>query len=517
MDSDRLSRFNPDDFKCIIIDEAHHAPSQTYVRILSHFDALHLSNRPRSHILVWGCSATLRRHDGIRLSDIFEVVSYYKTILDLWEDGWLCPAKAYRVLTDTDISGVTKRGSDFNLSQLSAKVDTQSRNSAVVSAWKQHVARDPRHSTLVFAVDVQHVQHLTAEFRAQGVDARYVDGSTSKEERFDLLEGFRKREYPVLVNCQVFTEGTDIPGVDCVLMARPTASPVLFQQMIGRGLRLYPGKEDCVILDCVDVCKKRDVVTLPSLLGLEPHFNMKGMVAYDVYRRMKDLVDIEPDCLESESIEAAERVSSGFDVKVKLKQTSLQIDKPLAITACEKYAWTKLTGGCFGLQLVPSGELLILKQLEGGYQLYLKSKDGKQTDKQKQSDRKNSHSFRLLGSFDSLLSAFNGAGTYIGSCGNFLAKLLDRSAKWRFKPATQRQKELVNKLFQGHIQDIDGLTQGRASHMLGRWFLNQSLKQLRKQVNSPPHVLEPMFEIAWLNKTLLPANSKKSNNIGLIN
>ena len=278
MGSDRLSRFNPDDFKCIVIDEAHHSPSPTYTRILDHFGALNLPDKPRSHVLVWGCSATLRRHDGIRLSDIFEEVSYYKTILDLWEDGWLCPAKAFRVLTDTDISDVKKIGSDFNLSQLAAKVDTSSRNSAVVRAWKQHVDSDARYSTLVFAVDVAHVQNLTATFRDAGIDAHYVDGNTPRDERFDLLEGFRQRDYPVLVNCQVFTEGTDIPGVDCIVMARPTASPVLFQQMLGRGLRLHPGKQDCVLLDCVDVCQKRGVVTLPSLLGLAPHFNMKGNV-----------------------------------------------------------------------------------------------------------------------------------------------------------------------------------------------------------------------------------------------
>lgn len=227
-------------------------------------------------MLVWGCSATLRRHDGIRLSDIFEEVSYYKTILDLWEERWLCEARAYHVLTNTDISDVKKSGPDFSLSHLAGKVNTHARNSAIVSAWRQHVAKDPRYSTLVFAVDVQHVKNLTATFRQSGVEAHYVDGSTPKEERFDLLEGFRQRDYPVLVNCQVFTEGTDIPGVDCVVIARPTASPVLFQQMIGRGLRLHPGKQDCAILDCVDVCQKRGVVTVPSLLGLVPHFNMKG-------------------------------------------------------------------------------------------------------------------------------------------------------------------------------------------------------------------------------------------------
>jgi ATP-dependent helicase IRC3 len=446
MGSDRLSRFSPDDFKCIVIDEAHHSPSPTYIRILDHFHTLNSSDKPRSHVLVWGCSATLRRHDGIRLSDVFEEVSYYKTILDLWEDGWLCPAKAFRVLTNIDISDVSKTGSDFSLSQLAAKVNTSSRNSAIVHAWKQHVDHDPRYSTLVFAVNVEHVQNLTAMFRNKGIEAHHVDGNTPKDERFDLLERFKQRDYPVLVNCQVFTEGTDIPGVDCIVMARPTASPVLFQQMLGRGLRLHPDKQDCIILDCVDVCQKRGVVTLPSLLGLAPHFNMKGVSAFEVYKRMKELVDIEADCLVSESLVEAEKISTeGLDIGVRLKEIPQWAGESSPVS--RKYAWVKLSGGCFGLQLIKAGELLIFKKSDKDYEIYLKSKETESAKRYNKIKDKHCNSFVLLGSFDCLQSAFNGANTYITSHSHFFARLAEHKAEWRSKPATQRQIELVNKLY----------------------------------------------------------------------
>ncbi|KNC69466.1 hypothetical protein SARC_18023, partial [Sphaeroforma arctica JP610] len=74
----------------------------------------------------------------------------------------------------------------------------------------------------------------------------------------------------------IYTEGTDIPSVDCLIMGRPTKSSVLFQQMIGRGLRLHPGKENCLVLDVVDVVNKHDLVTLPTLLGLSSEFKLAG-------------------------------------------------------------------------------------------------------------------------------------------------------------------------------------------------------------------------------------------------
>lgn len=119
-----------------------------------------------------------------------------------------------------------------------------------------------RTSTLVFAVDIRHVDDLCHAFHEQGIDrAVAVTSKTKPKERARLLHDFRSKRIPVLINCSVFTEGTDIPVVDCILMARPTKSQILYQQMLGRGLRRSESKSNCLILDFVDNADRNSAVT----------------------------------------------------------------------------------------------------------------------------------------------------------------------------------------------------------------------------------------------------------------
>ena len=96
--------------------------------------------------------------------------------------------------------------------------------------------------TLVFAADAQHVHDLVAAFRKHGVMAKGILGSTKMREREKVMEQFAKGTLPVLVNCMVVTEGVDVPRVDCIVLARPTRSGVLLQQMLGRGMRRFEGQ-----------------------------------------------------------------------------------------------------------------------------------------------------------------------------------------------------------------------------------------------------------------------------------
>ena len=116
-------------------------------------------------------------------------------------------------------------------------------------------------STLAFAVNIDHAEKLAQAFRDGGIDAAVITSKTGLHERRDILAAFTRREIPVLVNCGILTEGTDVPSIDCLLMARPTRSRILYQQMLGRGMRLYPGKTLCYVLDFVDNCTKNAPVT----------------------------------------------------------------------------------------------------------------------------------------------------------------------------------------------------------------------------------------------------------------
>lgn len=129
-----------------------------------------------------------------------------------------------------------------------------------------------------------HTLSLCNAFRAIGVRAQFITSKSSAVERHEALKSFREGSCPVLVNCGILTEGTDIPRIDCILMARPTKSSTLFQQMFGRGMRLHESKKDCLIIDFVDNfhrAGRSGIVTIPTLLGLDISTELKGKVSVD--------------------------------------------------------------------------------------------------------------------------------------------------------------------------------------------------------------------------------------------
>lgn len=131
---ERLKRFDPSQFKCIIIDEAHHSAAPSYRRILDHFGAFH----QESHLLVWGCSATLRRNDHLALGDLFQKVVYHVGMDHMIKNGWLCQPELLQVFTEFDIDSVafnSADGDDFSLDQLSLTLNTPKRNDLIASTW----------------------------------------------------------------------------------------------------------------------------------------------------------------------------------------------------------------------------------------------------------------------------------------------------------------------------------------------------------------------------------------------
>jgi ATP-dependent helicase IRC3 len=262
---DRIFKFNPDRFKLVLVDEAHHIVAPGYMRTLDYFG---LSKaQPHSPALV-GVSATLSRFDGLRLGAAIDQIVYHKDYIDMIGENWLSDVIFTTVQSKADISKVKKGvNGDFQPSELSQVVNTEQINEITVRSWLSKA--QGRKSTLVFCVDLNHVAGLTNTFRKLGIDARFVTGDTPKSERGERLDGFKAGKFPVLVNCGVFTEGTDIPNIDCVLLARPTKSRNLLVQMIGRGMRLHPGKKDCHIIDMV-ASLETGIVTTPTLFGLDP-------------------------------------------------------------------------------------------------------------------------------------------------------------------------------------------------------------------------------------------------------
>ncbi|KFY25630.1 hypothetical protein V493_04538 [Pseudogymnoascus sp. VKM F-4281 (FW-2241)] len=262
---DRIEKFNPKRFKLILVDEAHHIVAPGYLKTLAYFG---LSKAKKDGPALVGVSATLSRFDGLRLGSAIDQIVYHKDYIDMIGEKWLSDVIFTTVESKADISKVKKGATgDFQTGELSRAVNTDQSNEITVRTWlaKAH----ERKSTLVFCVDLAHIAGLTKAFRDRGVDARFVTGDTPKIERSETLDAFRAGEFPVLVNCGVFTEGTDVPNIDCVLLARPTKSRNLLVQMIGRGMRLFPGKENCHIIDMV-ASLETGIISTPTLFGLDP-------------------------------------------------------------------------------------------------------------------------------------------------------------------------------------------------------------------------------------------------------
>lgn len=245
----------------LIVDEAHHSTSSQHEKIITTL------REQNPELLVLGMTATSTRADGTALDRVFDEIVYEKNIFDLVDAGWLVPPKNFLVTLDLDLDKVKVKDGDFVKAQLSKLMNTAHVNRAVVQSWCQY-GLDRK--TIVFAVDVAHAQALTEEFSAAGYAAGHVNGAMKVRDRKAALKKFRDGETKILTNVEVLTEGYDDPSIEAVLFARPTQSHSLYVQCVGRGLRLFPSKTECLVIDMVGNSDKHSVVQLATLTGYDP-------------------------------------------------------------------------------------------------------------------------------------------------------------------------------------------------------------------------------------------------------
>lgn len=241
----RLDRYAPDAFDIIVVDEAHHAAAKSYRKLLDYFT-------PR---LLLGFTATPNRADGARLNDVFSKIIFDKDLRWGIQQGYLSDIICKRVNIGYDLRGVHTSRGDYAPGELAEAMEGTA--DAIAEAYR----RLAHGATLIFAVNVAQCHEIAK--RIPG--AEVVTGETPN--RSEIIARFTAGEIPCLVNCMVFTEGTDIPRVETVIIARPTQSDGLYTQMVGRGLRLYPGKECLTLIDCVGVTGKASLCTAPHSGG----------------------------------------------------------------------------------------------------------------------------------------------------------------------------------------------------------------------------------------------------------
>jgi DNA repair protein RadD len=231
-----------------IIDEAHLIPRRDdamYAATISGLRGL------KPVMRVCGLTATAYRLDTGRLDEgenrLFDATVYSYGIGEGIADGWLAPLVAKATTHEIDISSVGKRGGEFVAGELEAAAD---QDTLVEGAVREILAQGSgRRSWLAFCCGVDHALHVRDALRRHGVNCETIVGTTPADERRQIIEEFRAGRIQCLSNCNCLTTGFDVAGIDLIAMLRPTCSPGLFVQMLGRGTRKVDGKQNCLVLD----------------------------------------------------------------------------------------------------------------------------------------------------------------------------------------------------------------------------------------------------------------------------
>jgi len=453
----RIEKYNPNDFGLLVVDEAQHGiiKNSTYYSILEYFGVTKETKNPK--ILLYGTTATSKRLDGVGLEEIYDTISYNIGIKKLVfsTPPYLAEPKSFRVLTDTNLDGIDVSNGDFIQSQLEKTINTEGRNNIICNAIEKY-AKDKQ--TVIFCAGVGQAEDLNDLFNSKGMKSAIVTGKIVGEERVDIIEKFKSKEINLLLNFAIFLEGFDVPGIECICIARCTKSEALFQQMIGRGLRLSENKNSCLVLDIVDSTLKHKLITTPSLFGLPSKFDANGGSVLKLAEEYNSLIEEAGVTVpEFETIE---------QLKLYLKEVDLMAETniPDEVKNSSEFAWYRLSENKYGINLADKQTITIEQDILGNYNIKLTWKE-------------NFFKFsRHLGQIkEAFEKALDYADTWIRTNREDALGLILGKAKWRNDSITDGQKKLVikllakaNKNIYGGNMDVDKLTKGQASVLIGK-------------------------------------------------
>lgn len=273
LDRTQLGELSPDAYDVVIVDEFHHAAAPTYKRLLERL-------RPR---LLVGMTATPERGDGLDVKQWFD--GHIAVELRLWdalEQGLLCPFQYFGVADDVDLSRLTWSRGGYGPGQLEKVYTGNDARVAKVVKAMYDVVEDPHAMrALGFCVSVKHAEYMAECFRRISIPAAAVSANSTQSERTDALRALRDRTINVIFAVDLFNEGLDIQEIDTLLFLRPTESPVVFLQQLGRGLRRTEGKAGVTVLDFIGQQHRR--------FRFEERFKaLLGGDRRDVLRQIKD-------------------------------------------------------------------------------------------------------------------------------------------------------------------------------------------------------------------------------------
>lgn len=275
MNERRLARIAPNDYTHIIVDEAHHTLAPTYLRVLNHF----------ADAKVLGVTATADRGDRQELGSFYQTLAYEMSLPRAVREGWLCPIQAQTIPLRLEVSH--SGGGDYTAAECASALDPYLEQIAREMAER---ARDRK--TVVFLPLVATARKFRGLCEAAGLDAREVNGES--EDRADVLSWFHSAGAgAVLCNAMLLTEGWDEPSADCICVLRPTKVRALYAQMVGRGTRLSPGKQNLLLLDFLWMSSRHDLCRPAHLVCLNPDLQeeISEILAEQSQAKPVDLLD----------------------------------------------------------------------------------------------------------------------------------------------------------------------------------------------------------------------------------
>lgn len=425
--SKRLASLKDSAFDVLLIDEAHHATAESYQKIIKEL-GFHTDQTK----LLLGFTATPNRSDKDSLGETFEKVTYSRSISTMIKAGYLSPAIGRKILTNFSLQNIKVQNGDFSICELAEIVNTPERNAFIAEKYKAY-ATDRK--GVAFCVDVAHCKDLSASFEKVGITSKAVWSEMPTEERRNVLEDLKAGRIQVAMSCGVLTEGFDEPSISCIAMARPTKSQSLYIQCIGRGLRLWPGKQDCLVLDFTDKGHSLDSVmslskTMPNTL--EIHESPTG---------------------EREKIEKTAKIEV-------IEECDMEFD----LLGCAKFIWIPIGDNEWSL-IDDERREIVVRPLKNGFIADIFQN----------------------GSKTSIISDPLPLEYCSGVCEDYARRHLkiafaDMSAPWmnaRVQP-TQSQKELLQK----HKAYNDGMTKAEASIEIRR-IIAMKNKQKRRMLDEP--------------------------------
>lgn len=246
----RLEKWPADHFGMVVADEAHHSVSASWRSVLDHFTGAK----------ILGVTATPDRGDKKNLGQFYENIAHEVALFDLINDSFLCPITVKAVPLAINLRGIKQTAGDYDSTQLGDALEPYM--DGIADAIKTHA---PHRKTLVFLPLIATSTKFRDTCIRHGLNARHVDGYS--DDRRDILDAFARREFDVLCNAMLLTEGYDDPSIDCVVVLRPTRSRPLFSQMVGRGTRICEGKTDLLLLDFLFIHERHSLVRPANLIA----------------------------------------------------------------------------------------------------------------------------------------------------------------------------------------------------------------------------------------------------------